>query len=199
LIPATILRDAPCTGGFASAMRTGLTLILVLFLGLAWTRAGDAPPRFTEEREAAAVYFVRKHAPEVLPLLMQLKKDSPTQYQHEIREVFYVTELLAELMDDPKRHELELRIWKAESRARALTARLSIPAEDERKKVEANLQEMARELVELDIQVLELKAEQLDKELSETKEELVRTREQIDKATRTRYEGLVGKVKKPRR
>ncbi len=170
-----------------------LVLLLALTPGLA-----DPLPRFTEEREAAALFFLKKHAPEVLQLLEQLKKTNLAQYQQEIREVFYVTELLADLQDEPRRYELELKIWKAESKAHTLVARLSAPAE-ERKKVEARLQELARELVELDIQVLELKAEQLDKELGEIKDELTRTRDQIDKVTRTRYEGLLGKVKKPRK
>jgi hypothetical protein len=47
--------------------------------------------------------------------------------------------------------------------------------------------------------VLELKAEQLDKELGEIKDDLAKTRDQIDKVTRTRYEGLLDKVKKARK
>lgn len=180
-----------------TATLCALTL-LALILALAETR-GDILPRFTEEREAAALFFIRKHAAEVLPLLEQLKKSNLAQYQQEIREVFYVTELLADLQDEPRRYELELKIWKTESKAHALVARLSTPSEEERKKVEGNLQELAKELVELDIQVLELKAEQVDKELGEIKDELAKTRDQIDKVTRVRYEGLLGKVKKPRK
>ena len=59
--------------------------------------------------------------------------------------------------------------------------------------------ELARELVDLDVQVLEWKAEQLDKELGELKDELAKNREQIDKVTRSRFDGLVNKVKKPRK
>ncbi len=182
-------------------MRTAPLLVLALLtllLALPGSRA-DPLPRFTEEREAAALFFVKKHAAEVLPLLQQLKKTNPAQYQQEIREVFYVTETLADLQDDPRRHELELKIWKTESKAHALVARLSTPAEAERKKIEAQLQELAKELVELDVQVLELKAEQLEKEVGEIKDELAKTREQMDKVTRTRYEGLVNKAKKSRK
>src|SRR6516164_74906 len=39
-------------------------------------------PRFTEEREAAALCFVKKHLPELAPLLEQLKKNNNVQYQH---------------------------------------------------------------------------------------------------------------------
>jgi hypothetical protein len=159
----------------------------------------DHLPRFTEEREAAALFFIKKHSPEVLPLLEQLKKDNLIQYQHEIREVFYVTELLADLQDEPKRYELELRIWKTESKAHALVAQLSTPSEEERKKIEAALMDLARELVDLDIQVLEWKSEQLDKELGELKDELARNREQIEKVIRTRFDGLLTKIRKPRK
>lgn len=152
-------------------------------------------PRFTETREAAALFFLKKHAPEALPLLDQLKKTNPAQYRQEIREVFQVTELLADLEDDPRRQELELKIWKTESKANALVARLSTPDAGERKRVEASLQELARELVDLDTQVLELKADQLDKELGEVKDELAKARDQTEKNVRDRYEGLVKKAR----
>jgi hypothetical protein len=148
-------------------------------------------PRFTEEREAAALFFIKKHVPEVLPLLEQLKKTNPERYQLEIREVFRVTEMLADLKDDPRRHDLELRIWKTESKSAALVARLATPAEEERRKAEAGLMELARELVDLDVQVLELRAEQLDKELGEVKEELAKARDGTDKQVRARYEALL--------
>jgi hypothetical protein len=173
--------------------------VAVLFLGCLTAvgpAAGAALPRFTEEREAAALFFVKKHAPDLLPLLDKLKKDDVKQYQQEIREVFHVTELLAELQDEPRRYELELKIWKTESKAAALVAKLSIPSADERKKAEAALLDLARELVELDVQVLEYKADQLDKELGATKDELSRVRDQMDKQVKSRYERLVEQAAK---
>lgn len=177
-------------------------LLALLLSGIAPLPAAPADgnpaslPRFTEAREAAALFFLRKHVPEVVPLLEELKKTNPAQYQQEIREVFQVTEMLADLQDDPRRHDLELKIWKTESKAHALVAKLSTPKEEERKQIETTLQELARELVDLDIQVLELKADQLDKELGEVKDELSKARDQIEKNTRTRYEGLVNQAKK---
>src|SRR5260370_412922 len=111
-------------------------------------------PRFTEEREAAALCFVKKHLAELVPLLEQLKKSNAGQYQHEIREIFQATEWLADLQDDAKRYELELKIWKAENKAHILAAKLSTPVDEERKKFEGQLQELAKEPVELDVQVL---------------------------------------------
>jgi hypothetical protein len=156
-------------------------------------------PRFTEEREAAALFFVKKHLPDLVPLLEQLKKNSVQNYRTEIREIFQATEWLADLQDDTKRHDLELRIWKAENKAYALAAQLSTAAEEMRKKVEAQLQDLAKELVDLDVQVLELKSDQLDKELGELKDELAKAKENNDKQIKDRYEMLLEKAKRRRK
>ena len=133
--------------------------------------------------------------PEVLPLLEGLKKNNVPQYQMEIREVFQVTEMLADLQDEPRRHELELKIWVAESKAYAMVAKLSTPNDEERKKVDGQLMELARQLADLDIQVLELKSDQLDKELGELKDELARARDMVEKNAKSRYDGLVSQVR----
>lgn len=176
------------------------TFVLTLILGLGPLRAAEQTlPRFTEAREAAALFFVKKHVPEVLPLLEQLKKTNERQYKQEIREVFQVTEWLADLEDEPQRQQLELKIWQAETKAHALVAKLATPNEEERKRAEATLQELARELVELDLQVQAIKVDQLEKELGDARDELGRAREQMDKQTKTRYEGLLEQVKKRRK
>jgi hypothetical protein len=172
----------------------------IVLVGMALAAASGSPtpslPRFTEEREAAALFFVKKHVPEIQALLEELKKSSPSRYQQEIREIFQVTEMLADLQDDPRRHDLELRIWKAETKAHVLVAKLATPKEDERKRIEGGLHELARELVELDTQVLELKTEQLDKELGEIKDELSKARDQMDRNVKARYEELLNQAKK---
>jgi hypothetical protein len=169
---------------------------LLSLWGARGARAVDELPRFTEEREAAALYFVKKHLPELLSLLDELKKASKERYQREIREIFHVTELLAELRDDTQRYALELKIWVAENRAHVLIARLSTPKEEDRKKAQADLQELTKQLVELDLEALDLKAEQLDRELSEVKDELARIREGRDKYMKERYDGLLQRVQK---
>ena len=181
-------------------------LLLGVLLAVTPARAGAPPagdaeslPRFTEEREAAALFFVKKHLPELLPLLEELKKNNRSQYERQVREIFQETEMLADLQDDPRRYELELKVWTAENKANTLVARLSTPSADERQKVEAELEEVARQLVDLDIQVLELKAEELDKELGEAKDELARMRESLDKQVKERYEGLLDKAKRPKK
>jgi hypothetical protein len=156
----------------------------------------DKLPRFTEEREAAALHFVKKNLPEMLPVLAELKKSSSTQYQREIREIFHDTELLTELSDDNQRYELELKIWKAENKAHLLVAKLSTPSAAERKKIQEQIHDLAGDLVNLDLKILELKAEQLDRELGEVKDEMAKMTDNKEKITQERYQGLLDKAKK---
>jgi hypothetical protein len=162
-------------------------------------RADTSLPRFTEEREAAALCFLRKNAAELLTLVERLKKENPTRYQREIRSVFQVAEMLADLEDDPQRRDLELEIWKIESKAHALAASLPEMRDAERRKAEADLQKIARQLVDLDTRVLEVKAEQAEKELGEIREELTKARDQVPSRAKARYESLLDQGRKRRK
>lgn len=158
--------------------------------------AGEPFPKFTEEREAAALHFVRKHSPESLPLLEELKKANRPIYEQQIRETFQVTELLADLQDDPKLYELELKIWKAENKALVLVAKLAALKEEDRKAVEEQLHALAKELVELEVQSLEHRSEVLRMELAATKDELMKLRTNFERNVTDRFEALMEKTKK---
>lgn len=173
-------------------------VLVALLVCAAIAPAADALPRFTEEREAAALHFVRKHCPDLVPMLDELKKSNRPAYEQQVRETFQVTELLADLQDDPKRHDLELKIWKAENKALVLVARLATPKEDDRRAVEQDLQATAKELVELEVQSLEHRAALLEQDLSATKDELSKTRDNFDRTVKERYAGLLEKARKKR-
>jgi hypothetical protein len=158
-------------------------------------RAASTLPRFTEEREAAALYFVRKHCPDLAPLLDELRKKGNPQYEQQVREIFRVTEMLAEI-EDERRQQVELKIWKTENRALVLVAKLAVAREDDKKPLQSSLQDAARELVELDVQSLEIQTDQLEKELGETKDELARLKDNFDKSVRDRFDSLLDKAKK---
>jgi hypothetical protein len=183
-MPATAFRRPT-----VAAALTGLAAVAL---------AAEPLPRFTEEREAAALHFVRKHCPELVPLLDELKKGNRPVYEQQIRETFRVTELLADLQDDPKRYDLELRVWKAENKALVLVAKLATPREDDRKAVEDQLRALAKELVELEVQALEHRTEVLGRELVAAKEELAKSRDNFDRSVKDRYEGLLEKARKKR-
>src|SRR5882762_9058956 len=107
--------------------------LVALLASCTWASAADPLPRFTEEREAAAMFFVRKHCPELVPLLDELKRSNRPAYEQQVRETFQVTELLADLQEDSKRYDLELKIWKAENKAMVLIAKLATPKDEDRK------------------------------------------------------------------
>jgi hypothetical protein len=156
----------------------------------------DPLPRFTEAREAAALHFVRKRCPELLPLLEDLKKTNRAEYELQIRETFQVTEWLADLQDDEKRYAIELRMWKAENKALVLVAKLASAKDDDRKLIEAQLRNLAKELVELDQQSLEHRVELLQGELAAAKEELAKTQDNHDRVVKSRYDSLLDRAKK---
>lgn len=158
--------------------------------------AADPLPRFTEEREAAAIHFVRKHCAELLPLLEELKKVNRTSYELQVRETFQITEILADLQDDPKRYDLELKVWKAENKALVLVARLATPKDDDRKVIEDQLQALAKELIELEVQSLDHRVELLQNELNGAKDELAKYRDNFDRTVKERYDSLVEKARR---
>jgi hypothetical protein len=178
----------------STCARVAVCITAILFSPL--ITGAEPLPKFTEEREAAALHFVRKHCPELIPLLDDLKKTSRTTYESQIRETFQVTELLADLQDDPKRYELELKVWKAENKALLLVAKLSTLKEEDRKAVEEQLQALAKELVELEVQTLEHRVELLRMELNGAKEELSKFRDNFDRMVKDRFEALLEKARK---
>jgi hypothetical protein len=180
--------------------RTAGSFLLIAILAIASAAAVQADssslPRFTEEREAAALHFVKKNLPDFLPLLEELKKSSAAQYQQQVREIFRVSEMLADLMAEPKRHDLELKIWKTENRAFLAVAKLSSAKDEEKKALEDQLRELAKELVDFDVQSLEMRAAELERDLDGTKDELARLRENLDKSVKDRFDNLLERVKK---
>lgn len=172
-------------------------MIFLCLVASSTVSLGSQPlPRFTEEREAAVLFFVKKQLPELSPLLEELKKHNRSQYEQEVREIFQVTEILADLLDDPKRHELELKFWKTENKALVIVARLGPSKAEEKIKLESQLLSLARELVDLEIQAMEMHVESLEKNLNEERDLLNRTKENLDKTVRDRYDSLLERIKK---
>jgi hypothetical protein len=172
------------------------SLVLALAITVPTAGTADPLPRFTEEREAAALHFVRKHLPELVPLLDELRKANRPVYELQIRETFQVTELLADLQADQKRYDLELQIWKAENRALVLVARLATPKDEERKAIEEQLQSLARELTEYEAQAVELRVTLIQRELTLARDELARYRDNFDRIAKDRFESLLEKARK---
>ena len=91
------------------------------------SKAEKSLPAFTPEREAAALALVREHHPEVAELLDRLKSNRPAQYRRAIRELAQTSQRLAQWKDrDPARYELELKLWKLQSKVQLLSARATM-------------------------------------------------------------------------
>jgi NADH dehydrogenase/NADH:ubiquinone oxidoreductase subunit G len=161
------------------------------------SRKKDKLPAYSEEREAAALCFIRKQLPDLIPILERLKTTDSAKYRVQIRETFQVTEWLSDLEDeDSKRHDLELELWKTETKALLVVAKLAQQPQEEQAKLQEELQEYTKKLVELDMQSLRLRVEELEKELGETREELSHTETKREALSKERYDKLFEQAKR---
>ena len=123
------------------------------------------PPVFTEEREAAALTFVRKNRPELLAMLEGIKLRRPADYQRAVGDLFRTSEMLASVrQEDPGRYELALKGWQAEMHAGMLFARL-VGQSGETKKVEVELRQAVEKVVELQIEQTGYQVRRMEREL----------------------------------
>jgi hypothetical protein len=138
----------------------------------------------TPAREAAAMTFVRQHHAELIDLLLYLKKQKPAAYDQAVLDLFRASERLAQQREQNyERYELDLAIWKTESRIELLSARLKMAGRDspEGESLIAQLRKLLEEGHDLRAQRLELarqnlseRVEKLDRQL----ESMAATREQ---------------------
>lgn len=126
----------------------------------------------TPEREAGARLFAERHHPELAELLEQLKETNPEGYEKAIQELFATSERLARLMErQPERYELELSVWKVDSRIRLLAARSAMGENEGRrqalKKLLLEKNDLRLQLLQLDRQRVAVRLERLDASISE--------------------------------
>jgi hypothetical protein len=155
----------------------------------------DPMQEVTPEREAAAETFARLHHPELAELLTRLKAAAPKEYREAVRDLFRESERLAKLKArDPARYEIELDLWKVESRIHLATARLTM---NESGPVRAELEELVAARLALRARLLQYdrvkvvaRLEKLDadlKSLSQRHDELVAQEvERLLKSARTK-------------
>lgn len=186
-------RHCPGWAGVRAMLLACTCLILVLLAGPPAVSSAAEPqlPVFTEEREAAALTFVRRNYPDLLPLLERVRRTDWKRYQQEICEIFQFSEALTELRThDERRYQLELERWKTESRALVQVARLSTSNTVEKPNLQAELRDAAKRLVELDMELLRLRIEELERELGEARDEMNRAEEKRDLRIQERYQFL---------
>jgi hypothetical protein len=85
----------------------------------------------TAAREAAAMAFVKQHHPDLVELLLYLKENQPAAYEQAAMDLFRASERLAQQKEiNFDRYELDLALWKVESRIELVAARLKMAGPD---------------------------------------------------------------------
>ncbi|WP_254507453.1 hypothetical protein [Anatilimnocola floriformis] len=144
----------------------------------------------TPEREAAVMEFVEKNHAELAALLTHLKTSQPKEYERAVRDLFRVTEKLAMVKDrEDGQYNLELKAWKAQSRAQLLVARLKMTDPES-----ANTEEMKSQLREILSEQLAARIEVMKLERERTTARLDRLNQDIGKFEQDREKVIDGHV-----
>ncbi len=129
---------------------------------------------FSPAREAAARQFVEQHHPELAPILDSLKSASPQEYRKAVIELFRNSEHLSSAKErDEERYDLELALWKVNSRIRLLLARMTMSAE--------SAAEREKQLAEREKELRTALEEQINLQIRVQEMELVRTKARMEK------------------
>jgi hypothetical protein len=132
--------------------------------------ANDSAPAVTPEREAAVRKFVEQHHPELVGLLESLKSKNSTEYERAVRDLFRVSERLAQFYGrDNQRYELELKLWQSQSRLDLLAARFKMSNNDELK---VQIQQALDEQYSLRQSVMHLERDRVAERLKKLDEQL---------------------------
>ncbi len=154
-------------------------------------------PMFTEEREAAALTFVRKNGPELLKMLEQLKARNPGEYERAIRDLFRTSEMFASIrQEDPARYELALKGWQAEMHTHLLMARLVHQREGDQAKRE--LKEAVEKLVDLQLERVADQVRRLETELERARRHHQEIKGRRDEIVRQQLEARLKAVEQQR-
>lgn len=131
----------------------------------------------TPEREAAVTAFVDRNHPELAALLTHLKSKQPKEYERAVRDLYRVTEKLAMVSErDSRQYDLELNVWKAQSRAQLLIARLKMtePESGDREEITSQLREVLSEQMQARLEVIKLDRERVTGRLEKLNDEIGR-------------------------
>ncbi|PQO47785.1 hypothetical protein C5Y93_01715 [Blastopirellula marina] len=95
-------------------------------------RQPGTTPQERKQREQDAIEFAREHHPALVRLLNHLRRIDQQEYNQAIRELARVSDRLSTLKQrNPRSYELQLEIWKANSSATLLAARIQLDPENQ--------------------------------------------------------------------
>ncbi len=166
-------------------------------------KSGSEPaklPAYTEEREAAALVFLRKHLPELAEVLGDLKQKQPGEYERAIREVFRTSEALADAREQhPDHYKIGLESWKAEMQLKLLSAKLVRAQEDQLPEMQQKLQETISKLVHLQVAQGKLQIRQGEQNLEQLRQRLEQLAAQHDMIVEQKSADILRKIEEHRK
>jgi hypothetical protein len=142
------------------------------------------------EREEAVMAFVKLNHPELAQLLKHLKENQPKEYERAIRELFRASDRLTQIHDrDRAQYDLEVQLWKTQSRVQLLTARLKMGESEELKK---QLQDLLGEQIDNRAALLRHERQKVATRLSRIDSDLQRLENDRQKVIDKQLQTLTG-------
>ncbi len=143
-------------------------------------------PGVTPEREAAVLTFAKEHHPELVELLHYLRDHRTKEYERAVRDLHRASERLATIQErDFERYEIELELWKVQSRIHLLAAKLKM---NDDPALRQQLKEILNRQVDLRLAVLKF-------EQRKAKDRLKKLDEQVKKAENGREQTVAAKFR----
>jgi hypothetical protein len=114
--------------------------------------------------------FVREHQPELAELLTHLKEGRPKEYHKAIRDLSRARDRLFQMRkNNAARYDIELSLWKIETRVQLLAARLQM---SESKELREQLRAALGEQIDARISLLKLERDQVQERLNKANAQL---------------------------
>jgi hypothetical protein len=128
------------------------------------TTRPEKASRLSAQQQQSALEFVKEHHPQLNTLINRLKNRDPAEYHKALTDVFRTYERLERMQErDRPRYEVELKLWKVNSRIRLLAARMAADqAADQSPTLESQLRHLLSERTDLRLQQLALERERLN-------------------------------------
>lgn len=150
-------------------MRNRYLLVSLILLGVVATSltirvSADAPvsasrESLSNEQKLAALEFAKVNHPQLATLIRKLEKRDAVEYQKALIDLSRTSEKLERVKSrDAERYEVELNLWKLDSRIRLLAARM---ASDERSSLEKELRTLLEQRTDLRLEQLQMDRERL--------------------------------------
>ena len=136
-------------------------------------------PNVSKERRDELMGFVKKHHPDLQPLLQSLQKTSPEQYKAAMRTLDREVKSLQALEKRaPQRYEKSLELWITKSKIKLLSAQLAIKETlPEQQAIEKQIFQLIAKQEDLRIASLAADTKTLESRLEKSKSDLKKLRE----------------------